>query len=564
MNAIHACRAVTMLLLVLAMWIPGKAQSDDIPRVSAAYALTNVTVVQEPGVTLENATVVIEHGLIQTVGAKVPVPTHARIIKCDSMYLYAGFIEGISHTGIPTKDSEDRRQGNEDRVEDPGNPPNDKAGITPEKSAVDLFMSSDRTVRDMRELGFTASHVVPRDGMLPGKGSLFLLGTGDADKLVIAENISLYAQFDPARRMYPGTTIGVMAKWRDLYREAEYLSKHKRLYKESGGGTTRPKYDKATEAMFDVVDGTIPVYFKVPDALDIHKAADLKESLGFEIAFCEVNESWYASERIQAMGAPSFVTMDLPDVPKEKKDEDDDDSETNPEREALEQRRAESVEKHFVQAAALARMGIPMAFSTLEVKSKDIHSNVRTMIEHGLNPDTALAAFTTFPAQILGVDDVMGTVTPGKMANVFVSNKPWFDEDSKVKYVFVEGEMFEYEIAEKKKKKRGDESAEPADITGRWSYEVDVMGQVYTGVLNFSGTDGDYRGQMTSDEDGETTDLEGVSVQGTNVTFSMLMDNQGMQMKLDFDIEITDAVFEGDVNVGEFGTYEIEGARIPN
>ena len=564
MNANRACRAGLLLLTALVTWLPASAQSSDIPKVSTAYALTNATVVEEPGVVTPNTTVIIENGLIQAVGAKVPIPSHARVIKCDSMYLYAGFIEGISHTGIPQRENSGNRRGSdEERVEDPGNPPNDRAGITPEHSAVEDFKSSDKSVKDMRELGFTASHVVPRDGMLPGKGSLFVLGDGDADQLLVKEDISMFAQFSPARRMYPGTTIGVMAKWRDLYRQADYISRHKKLYSESGGGTTRPKYDRATEAMFNVVDGSVPVYFKTPDALDIHKAVDLKETLGFNLALCEVNQAEYAMDALAEVGGPVFITLELPDMP-DKKEKDEEDEETDPEKEALEKRRQESAEMYKQQAATIARAGLPVAFSTLEVKSKDLHANLLTMIEGGLNADTALAALTTIPAGIFGVDDVMGTVTAGKMANVFVSNKPYFEKDSKVKYVFVEGNMYEYEIKDTKKKKKGDSDEAPVEIGGKWSYEVDVMGQVYTGVLNFTGTDGDYAGDMTSDEDGETTALDNVAVDGNNVSFSMLMDNSGMEMRLDFELEMAQEDFEGDVSVGTFGTFEIEGSRIPN
>ena len=557
---------VMTVLLALAMSLHAYAQSSDIPKVSSAYALTNATVIPEPGMMLENTTVIIEDGLITAVGAKVPIPVYARVIRCDSMYLYPGFIEGISHTGIPTRKEDQSERGDSERVDDPGNPPNDKAGVTPEKSAAEAFTSSDKSVSDMRELGFTASHVVPRDGMLPGKGAIILLGDGESAELAVAEGVSMYAQFDPARRMYPGTTIGVMAKWRDLYREAQYMSKHKEVYESSTSGTRRPKYDKATEAMFDVTEGSIPVFFNVPDALDIHKALDLKETLGFDITLCEINQSWLAMDRILAAGVPVFVSMELPEKPKEEKKKDDEEKEVTPEEEAWELKRTQSYDDHMKQAAMLARSGLPTSFSMLEVKSKDLRPNLLRMIENGLDPDTALAALTTVPAEVFGVDGYMGTVTAGKMANVFVSNKPYFEEDSKVKYVFVEGKMYEYEIKEEKKKTKSDaDGDEPAaDIKGKWSFEVDVMGQVYTGVFTFNGTDGDYSGEMTSDDDGSTTGLDDVSVTGKNLTFSMLQDNEGMQMMLDFDLDIDNDVFEGEVSVGEFGAFEVEGARIPN
>jgi len=295
--------------------------NGDLPTVTSAYFLQNVNLISSPGSYQENTNILIEDGMIQTIGSRIPLPLHARVIKCDSMYVYAGFIEGVTHTGIPTRDKNSNTNGNAGSPKpkiDRGNPPNDVAGIRPEQSVRDLFKSSERSVTSMRKLGFTASHVVPRDGMLPGKGSLVLLGDGEADELILKEDISLFLQLAPARRVYPGTVIGVMSKWRELYRQAEYMKKHKGTFERESDGIGRPQYDRATEALFPVVSGDIPVYFKTPNALDAHKAFMLQDELGFEMTMVELQEGWRLTDEIAHKNTPILISLDLPEDQGEK------------------------------------------------------------------------------------------------------------------------------------------------------------------------------------------------------------------------------------------------------
>lgn len=186
------------------------------------------------------------------------------------------------------------------------------------------------------------------------------------------------------------------------------------------------------------------------------------------------------------------------------------------------------------------------------------------MVENGLSPDTALAALTTVPAQMLGADAYLGTVTAGKMANLMVSTAPYFEEGSQVRYVFVEGDMFEYEVKKKKKKMAVDENAEPANIKGSWSYEVEVYGDTQTGTIKFVGNDGNYEGELISDQDGETTELSDIEVNGNVITFSMTSDEDGQPLQFDFQLEVTDDVYEGNVSVAQFGSFPIEGEKVPD
>src|SRR5690349_14170015 len=101
------------LLLAMMISLPALLQAQDekeLDPVSRTYAITNVNIIQAPGRKVDMGAVVIKNGLIQAVGKNIPIPAEAIIIKADSMYVYAGFIDGLSHTGIAKPKEEQNRE----------------------------------------------------------------------------------------------------------------------------------------------------------------------------------------------------------------------------------------------------------------------------------------------------------------------------------------------------------------------------------------------------------------------------------------------------------------------
>ncbi|MDX1406749.1 MAG: amidohydrolase family protein, partial [Saprospiraceae bacterium] len=471
--------------------------------------------------------------------------------------------------GIPTRE---RNNEERPRVDNPGDPPNDLAGIVPNRRVRDVFKADDKSIEESRKVGFTLSHVVPRGQMLPGKGALILLNDGETDAIILKEDVSLFAQFSGARGMYPTTVIAVMAKWRDLYRQAMYKKQHQATFASNGGGIERPRFDQATEAIFEVIDG-LPVFFNAWNSNYMHQAYHLADELGFNLILGETKQAFRLTDKVRAAGKPVVVSLDLPEdksekAKKKKEDEEEKKKEltaSEKEKAALAERRQTSLKEHYSQAAMLARAGVPIAFSTINAKAKDVPANLRTMVENGLSEDAALAALTTAPAELFGISAYAGTVSPGKLANLVVSTKPYFSEDAQVRYVFVEGTLHEYEVKKEKKKGATSDEATPSNlnIAGVWSYEVEIPGQVQTGIITISGSDGDFSGEIKSDEDDEVTDINGILLNGNILSFTMDMDGGGQSMTLEFELELDGDSYEGEVSVGEFGTFPISGSKIP-
>jgi imidazolonepropionase-like amidohydrolase len=103
--------------------------------------------------------------------------------------------------------------------------------------------------------------------------------------------------------------------------------------------------------------------------------------------------------------------------------------------------------RRFVNAPATAKKlfdaKIPFVLSSRGVRTPtDFPRNVKRMIDAGLPADEALAKLTTEPAKWLGLDKQMGTVEPGKVANIIVTDGDLFGANTHVVRVYVDG--YEY------------------------------------------------------------------------------------------------------------------------
>ncbi len=556
-------RAVILLLLTCC-FTALSAQNNGLRPVTKKYAIKNATIVQAPGKTISRGTVLMDNGIIKAVGSNVSIPADAWVIDADSMFVYAGFISGLSNIGVEKPKEEETK----DDRKLTGTPTYERAGITPGKSARDMLSVSEKSISDFRKLGFTTSQSVPHGGMLPGTGSMILLGGSDKERMLIKDNTSMHAQLTGAGGVYPNTVIGVMAKYRDLLRKAKQARSYDAKYKANSNGMERPETDATLEALYPVVSKQMSVSFKTEGVKDIMRAISLQKELGYNSTYGEIKQGWDAIPAIKRTGASVFLSLDLPEwKEEEKKDEDKEDeeekemTEAEMEEKALKARQMEIIKKYYAQAAQFRANGIKFGFSTLEVKSKDFKTNLLKVIESGLTSDQALAALTTNPAQILGVSNLMGTIETGKMANLIVTDTAYFSKDSNVRYVFVDGVKYEY-AEKKKKKKKSNNGDETVDASGEWNYTTETPQGNGSGVIKIKGSPGDYSGTITVSFNGSTNEIENVSMDGSKLSFSFKL-NMGEEITVEVSMDIDGDTFEGTLSVAAFGSFPMEGSRDP-
>ncbi len=454
-----AMRFITTLFLVIC-FLPAAASAQTLDSVAVAtgtVAIEGARIVQKPGQVIRRGTVVIRDGIITAVGSSVSIPSDAARIDGDSLTVYAGLIDGLSHAGMPAPPKPPSNTGSQKVSR--ANPPNDRAGIQPARTALSQLNASLKSVGELRKAGFTVAHVVPQGRMLPGKGAVILLAGTTPESMILQQDVSLFAQLTGAQGVYPATPMGVMAKMRQLYREAARRKQMETQYASSSASMPRPEFDAAHYAFFPVLDGQQRVFMHTTGPLDIYRALRLQTNLGYSLVLSGLYGGFESVDLLLDANVPLILTLKMPEAPKDKVMQDSveadigsydptlhvtDHTNTDTERVNLDTRRRIFYNEYLATAATLYDAGLNFGFSTKDVKAKDIHPNLKKMVKHGLSEDAALAALTTVPADILGLTRRVGTVEKGKMGNLVVTNGPLFEEDTKILHVFVDGKRFSY------------------------------------------------------------------------------------------------------------------------
>lgn len=459
------------------------AQEPPLPAVTKTFAIRNARIVQAPGKVIPHGTVVARNGVITAVGTDVPIPFDADVVDGgDSLTVYAGFIDGLSHCAVP-KPKEEKPT----RVPRPGDPPDDRAGIQPERDVRTLLKADDPSIDSLRMLGFTVVHTVPYGQMLPGSGAVILLGGTSPETMVLKGDASLFAQFEPARGdVYPATLMGIMAKWRQLYREAERRKHIEALYDDNPGGLERPVYDPTLYAFFPAIDGKRPVTFRAETGLEVRRAMKLSQELGFPLVIAGLKEGSDVAAELKSRNVPLFVSLDIPREKRSDQGQGKDSAagvldstrkaamadsvkevamirnylvsdrrimtpeDTKGEKARLEARQRQYRRQYYANAGKLRQQGLRFGFTTLGAAPGDLRDNIARIIRGGLAEDDALSALTVEGARLLGMESVLGTVEPGKIANLVVTNGSYFRPGSQVRYVYVDGQQYKYDAKPQK------------------------------------------------------------------------------------------------------------------
>jgi imidazolonepropionase-like amidohydrolase len=571
-------------LFFQAVPIIAQTDYDIVPDVTSTILINNVHIQVSPEVNMGIGDILIEDGVIKLVAPEIDAPYNAKIIEADSAYAYACFIDALSHTGIPKPEGREERP----KVKFTGFPPNDVAGISPELEASTLIKVDDASVKALREAGFAISHVVPMGRMLPGQGCLISLQADTEQEMILKDHCSMFFQFSGARGFYPSTVIGVMAKWRDLYRNALYLNKNMKTYDSGPSGNSRPRSDKSLEALIPVTQNSMPVFMATNNAKDVFRAIELQKELGYTLVLSDVKEASAAMKHFKSPNINILLSASLPksDEKEEKSkkksrksDDQDDEKEeteptkrsekkdkkevTDPQTEALKKRKQESYESYVSQASNLEKADIPFAFSMLSAKPGDLKSNLEKMIKAGLSESWALAALTVNPAKLLGIENIAGTIDKGKLANIFISDKPYFEEKSKIKYVFVEGQMTEIK-SKSKKPSKGRDGDFLSGLYGIWSYTVTVFEEDQTGQIEISDDSGSLKITLTVDSNPDDTDTAtDVNVNDQTVAFSIVVGTpDGQELPVSLELNFEGEAFSGTATIEAMGSFPIEGTKV--
>ncbi len=370
--------------------------------------IQNATIVPVVGETVRDGSLLIQDGKIAQIGRSVDTPSGARVIDAKGKFVYPGMVSpftAVGVTGYPGAGSDMNEQG-------PSTPQMDPyEALNPEDECVEVAridgVTTVLTTAGSRNVFNGKAIVLNLDGNLP------------VEMVIKRDAAQVFNMSAKTEGKYPSTLPGVNALIRDKLNKAKAYEE--KLEKKSDDDEP-VKRDLEMEALLPVVNGEIPVILLASDAVTIRNALQMIEEYDLRGILHVSGHILKFADQLAAKNIPVIWagTTTRPD-------------------------RWEPTDLNYHTAAVLAEKGVLFAFTD---GSGPGSRNVRRMpvpaslsVAHGLSEEEAVKAITINPAKILGVDDQVGSLEVGKMANVIICSKSLIQMSSKIETVIINGKV---------------------------------------------------------------------------------------------------------------------------
>lgn len=456
-------------------------------------AITGATVHPEPGKTINNAVVLVNRGKITAVGQALSIPAGYQQIDLSGYQLYPGFIDLYSNYAVsaPGKAAGGRSPVYQNQRVG-GNAVN--GAVHAEQRWADVVTPDEKAAKSYQELGFTAVQSARLDGIFRGQAVLVSTAAGLPGDLILKADGAHFASFDPGSSVqsYPSSLMGSIALVRQTLADAIW-------YGQSVGKTdhrfyrTPLEFNSALAALAKLPQTGL--VFETNNERNLLRAdAVLKEFQLPKVALVGSGYEYVRLAEVKQTGRSLIMPVAFPAAPAVSNLDDQVDV-------SLADLR--HWERAPANLAALEKAGVPFALTShkLDDKSK-FWPNVRLAVRFGLTERQALAALTTTPAQLAGMEGQLGKIASGYQADFVLADGNLF-QDGEIVATWHRG------VAQQLK------PLENSKVSGEYALDF----AQYKGVLTLKGKPGKESGSVKVAD--KTTELTALSLQREQLYFNL-------------------------------------------
>lgn len=451
-------------------------------------ALVDCTLHPTPDVVVPHATVVMRDGKITGVlpgegDAPARLPLGPRIIAAKGLHVYAGFIDGWVEVDAPKPEANA-----------PGRHWHDD--VTPERLATDGPGVDAGTAEALRKQGFVAAGISPRGGIFRGFGAVASLAKPSDDASVAKppvyrDRVYQMIALDMGGRGYPDSQMGVISLIRQTFIDAQWQMGERKAGRFAGPANCLDSLAGEAAA------GTL--LMNCEDDLEALRDAKIAREFEQKAMILGSGQEFKRLPAIKEDGLAFFEPLNFPKAP---------DVGSPGKLESVDLRTLMTWEQAPTNPRRMAQAGIRFALTTAKLKDRgDFTPNLRKAIKHGLTEEQALAALTTTPATLLGVQDQLGTVEAGKRADLVVADGPVFDDKTKLRMVIIDGQVHELNAA-------------PVDVEGEWTLDMPGEGKRWLSIEKDN--------SVTLHHDDKSVKATKVSVQPRSISLAFDAEAAGM------------------------------------
>ena len=383
------------------------------PAAGQTVAITGGTVYPVSGPKIERGTVLMRDGKIVAVGANVAVPDGAERIDATGKWVTPGLVNaatqlGVVEVGAVAETRDAAATGRE--------------GVAASFKVSDGLNPASVLIVPARNEGITSAMVVPSGGLIAGQAAFIDLVDGPASGMIRRDPAAMVAQVGNAQQANLGARGEVIARMRELFTDVRAYRRNRATF-ERGESRELAASRADLEALIPVLEGRVPLVVAADRAADIDAALGLAKEFGLKLVIGGGSEAWQVAPRLAAARVPVLAGA-MNNIPGS----------------------FASLGNRQEGPALLRRAGVSVAVIGNAGGGDEEAFNVRNVkyeagnaVAFGMSWDDALRAVTLTPAEIFGVADRVGSLAPGKDANVVVWGGDPFEMLTTVDAVFLRG-----------------------------------------------------------------------------------------------------------------------------
>lgn len=360
------------------------------------------------GKLLSNGRILVNKGIIQAIGTQYEIDAPGGAVRLEAQVVTPGFIDAHTVVGLAGY------------LNDPGSDQDqlDRSNaIQPELRALDAYNPEEPLVAHLRNHGITTIQTGHAPGAIVSGQSLIIKTNAQrVEQALVHESMLTFSLGGVISGAFskPGTRAKAMAMIRqELHKAEEYA--HKRA------AGTLSSTDLGMEALADLLDGQTQALVSVHKAQDILTALRLQKEFNFPMVLDGVAEIYLVLDQVKESGVPVVIHP------------------------TMLRATGEAVNVSMETAALLAREGIPFAFQSghenYVPKTRVILFEAGVAVNNGLSSRLAVQHLSLYAAQLLGIDQRVGSLEVGKDADLVLFNGDPFEYTTTVDLVMIDGQL---------------------------------------------------------------------------------------------------------------------------